>query len=869
MHNGALLDACGSLVTYIESTGVIILSHFSVKEYLMGESTRSKLPRYYINWELAHLHLARSCMCYISICCNHIQRRGRTSNPRPHVPDVSPDRGDHLHVISQPLRDHTPNHATDHFGHLGPQIDSILHDIKVLERDIQTHSRMWDNMCLSATPIMGLTRPGWPTSRHDFTLYILVAFGPNSALLKFLRRTELKPKEGTNPLVYAAYFNKVEHTRTLLSREARLNYKGWETYRLCQVLPIEIALRNHNYDTVTLFVAEGSPVPPRIFTMVYDPGYPKFPSGVVKILLQTDDFMESVNSSPTELLSFMGRFLNSNNIDEEDRYAIIRRIIQVGYPFGATYCQDTLIPIAVRQGHVAVVRDLLSLGVSLPSDVLVTLNLEHMQNAMHMIRYLVVNGANTLAHNQRGDSVLRVSLATFEEPEALETARLLVAHDCDPLQANSRGETPLHIAIQRELVSVVHYLLSIGVPFSSGPLTMSSLWRMQNRARMIRSLVENGADPLTLSIGGEPLLHVVLADFSERDALETAKFLVAHGYDPLEANSRGKTPLHIAFERSHVSVARYLLCLGAPPSTDQLMPSISRGMRDGARIIRFLVENGLDVLSRTGDGDSLLHIAVDTFHDNETLETTKFLVAHGYDPLEANSHGETPLHIAVQQGLVSVVQYFLSLGVRLPCDLLALLRSWGMVNSARMIRFLVENGFDVLSHTGSGDSLLHIVVVDNLHEDEALETTKLLVTRGCDPLEANSHGEIPLHIAVQQGLVSVVHYFLSLGVPLPCHLLSLLRSRRMVNSPRVIRCLVENGFDALSRTGSGDSLLHIVVAGTSHEAGALETVPSRSWLRSAGSRFSRKNTPSHCRRTRVFICCMLSSFPSSRRASHV
>ncbi|KAF8135797.1 hypothetical protein EV363DRAFT_1294575 [Boletus edulis] len=31
MHSGALLDACGSLVTYTEKTGVIILSHFSVK----------------------------------------------------------------------------------------------------------------------------------------------------------------------------------------------------------------------------------------------------------------------------------------------------------------------------------------------------------------------------------------------------------------------------------------------------------------------------------------------------------------------------------------------------------------------------------------------------------------------------------------------------------------------------------------------------------------------------------------------------------------------------------------------------------------------------------------------------------------------
>jgi len=31
MHRGALLDACGSLVTYTEKTGIIILSHASVK----------------------------------------------------------------------------------------------------------------------------------------------------------------------------------------------------------------------------------------------------------------------------------------------------------------------------------------------------------------------------------------------------------------------------------------------------------------------------------------------------------------------------------------------------------------------------------------------------------------------------------------------------------------------------------------------------------------------------------------------------------------------------------------------------------------------------------------------------------------------
>ena len=38
MHSGALLDACGSLVTYTEKTGIIILAHSSVKVNLVGAS---------------------------------------------------------------------------------------------------------------------------------------------------------------------------------------------------------------------------------------------------------------------------------------------------------------------------------------------------------------------------------------------------------------------------------------------------------------------------------------------------------------------------------------------------------------------------------------------------------------------------------------------------------------------------------------------------------------------------------------------------------------------------------------------------------------------------------------------------------------
>lgn len=790
-----------------------------VQEYLMGELIP---PRYHVNWELAHLHLARSCICYISICLNHPQRSGLSSSTYSRVHGQM----GHPRLVFQPLRDYVLDHAPDHFSHLGPQIKSILRDIKILEANTQSHSRMWDSMCLSANRLKRCTTPNWPTSQHDFTLYILVAFGSSSILRKFLRRTGLRPKEGTNPLVYAAYFNKDEHARTLLLRGAKLNLRGWETDGFCQALPITVALQNHHHNIVTLFVAEGSPVPFHTFAMLYHRyDQSKIPSPIVKILLQTDDFAEATNSPLTHVfLRPLALFncLLKNDINEQDFIVIIRRIIQLGYdPFEATFHRDTLLRTAVQQGHVAAIRYLLSLGITLPSDFLVTLNLERTQNAAQMIRELVENGANTLTHNIRGDSVLHLSIAAFGEHDALVTAKLLVAYGCNPLEANSRGDTPLRIAVKQGHVSVVHYLLSHGVPLPSNLLITSGLQGARNGARMIHHLVDKRANAVARTPSGDSVLHIVLTAFDEHDALETAKLLVDHGCDPRQANSRGITPLYIAVVRGHVSVIRYLLSLRIPVPSDLFIASISRRTLSDARIIRFLVGHGVDVPARTQSGDSVLHIVLAAFDEYDALETAKLLVLRGCDPLQANSRGELPLRIAVKRGQLSVVQYIRSLGAPLPSDLLFTLGSQKSKTRAGMFRYLIENGANALAHSSDGDSVLHIVL-QTLAEHDALETTKLLVARGCDPFQANPQGVTPLGIALREGHVSVIHYLLSLGASLSSDLLASSSFWKTENRARMICDLVENGANALTPTSYGDYLLHISLA-TFMEREALET----------------------------------------------
>ena len=310
----------------------------SVQEYLMSEFSHTKLPQYHINWECAHLQLARSCMCYISVFLQRSRGPDSSSNG-----DTSEYRIP-IHPMSNRLLDYVLEDALDHFRYIGSQTESVLHDLKVLAEDIERHSKVWDNMCLGASRIADSITPSWPVSSHDLPLYILVAFAPDSLLQTYLPRPVLEPKKGTNPLVYAAYLNKHEQARTLLLRGAKLNCRGWETDGSFQALPIEVALRNGHHSMATFFVVEGSILSPQIFTNILSHHYGSIPTSVKRMLLQTDDFAEAVN----DVLNDMGPWLLDSlkdflieGIHGQDLIRILRRMIQVRCdPFRSDTCAN-------------------------------------------------------------------------------------------------------------------------------------------------------------------------------------------------------------------------------------------------------------------------------------------------------------------------------------------------------------------------------------------------------------------------------------------------------------------------------------------------------------------------------------------------
>ena len=187
-------------------------------------------------------------------------------------------------------------------------------------------------------------------------------------------------------------------------------------------------------------------------------------------------------------------------------------------------------------------------------------------------------------------------------------------------------------------------------------------------------------------------------------------------------------------------------------------------------MVRLLLQSGADVHARTKTGDSVFHLALDYYNENEALEVAKLLVCYGGNPAEANSSGKTSLHIAIKYGHISVARYLLSLGVPLPLDILPtldppdfnddILCHW----TARVVCFLVENGANVHAHNALGNSVLHVVLESlSAHRSPGVKLMELLVAYGCDPFEANSHGKTPLGIAVERGLYLAERYLRLLG----------------------------------------------------------------------------------------------------------
>ena len=217
---------------------------------------------------------------------------------------------------------------------------------------------------------------------------------------------------------------------------------------------------------------------------------------------------------------------------------------------------------------------------------------------------------------------------------------------------------------------------------------------LKNRSDLIKSLVENGANPNIQNKEGNTIMHlaarneVEINNFGLLLDLDGINFDILNndGYSPLTLiiknndilkfvrlvnsknvnlnleNNEGLTPLLYTIQENNLKMFNILIGKGVNINLENkngispLMYAINQRNYD---MFNKLIEAGANINSKDkNNGNTLLHIAV----TKKDLKLVKFLIEKGANIDLQNKYGNTPLHLAVPYGYKDIVNFLIFQG---------------------------------------------------------------------------------------------------------------------------------------------------------------------------------------------------------------
>jgi ankyrin repeat protein len=146
------------------------------------------------------------------------------------------------------------------------------------------------------------------------------------------------------------------------------------------------------------------------------------------------------------------------------------------------------------------------------------------------------------------------------------------------------------------------------------------------------------------------------------------ELLLAAGADPLAADKRGDTPLHLAAGGSTSDVVESLLAHGASVNAQNLAGEIPLHRVRAEQVVRALVAHGAAVNARDRAGRTPLHHAVKTAgyrsadQEARAAGAVRELLSSGADVNAADRDGFTALHFAAEDGHQGLAELLLAGG---------------------------------------------------------------------------------------------------------------------------------------------------------------------------------------------------------------
>ncbi|PKL40671.1 MAG: hypothetical protein CVV44_03445 [Spirochaetae bacterium HGW-Spirochaetae-1] len=268
-------------------------------------------------------------------------------------------------------------------------------------------------------------------------------------------------------------------------------------------------------------------------------------------------------------------------------------------------------------------------------------------------------------------------------------------------------------------------------------------------------------------------------------AVPEIKICIENGANPVDADSRGKTPADVARENGHEEVAAFIDSLRVMryPSGSVYVGQM-KGHREhgwgvyrcfngsrysgdfregkfeglgywtysrGGRYAGEFRDNGFygknvnfhdsDVFSRDRYGETLLYSAA----KRGNLTQVRLLIQRGANVNEHSMRDQTPLHFAAFEGDISIVRVLLESGADINArdmDGMTALHFAAFNGKTAVARILVENGADVNAKNENGGTPLHHAA----YQDSG-EIAIMLLESGARPGLRDNFGKTPLEHA--------------------------------------------------------------------------------------------------------------------------
>jgi ankyrin repeat protein len=270
-------------------------------------------------------------------------------------------------------------------------------------------------------------------------------------------------------------------------------------------------------------------------------------------------------------------------------------------------------------------------------------------------------------------------------------------------------------------------------------------------------------------------------------SIASVRILLARGAKVDARDDERKTPLYLAAARGNHKAVRMLLDAGAEIDAqdsvseftplvravmnghDQVVDELLRrganaqytgagwtllhyaaGFKGTARTIEMLLDHGLDVDARDGDGNTPLdNIRLRSDHGSSKA-ITEFLIEKGADIHASDKRGYVPLHGAAGSGAVGMLDVLLEKGanvnVRSEAGEIPLHLAAHMAACPAATR-LIEAGAQVNSQAKNGETPLHYAARGWAKDTQLAKVITLLLKHGANPDIKDKAGRTPLDVA--------------------------------------------------------------------------------------------------------------------------